>query len=329
LVFSYTYSKKDDITLNVIYDKETRKNMTELGKKFGEDSITILLENEDIVEGILNGELTNEKYSNYKKLENEYSETDMQCLLNNPSLIKEFINGKSISRSSISRTLSISKKLEITESVSSSNNININNANAMDGLTFSIPSPSISSCKSSTSTIRSNSESVYVSFGTGVESEQRTYYSNTFSLVMEYGDDFDFDNPINKRTGMCGEAYIYELLKKSGEFKNVKWNMLNENGYGQVLEYKGKEYHLIPDGSHYDILCETNDGHQIYIEVKSTVGEFGNKVPFYISKKQIEMMKQIEPPNEYVLAVVFNVMNYPVHFFMTLRRDLSNKSINY
>jgi len=327
LYFYNTYYKKDDITLNVIYDKKTRKNMTELGKKFGEDSITKLLENEKIVEGLINGELTNEKYNNYKKLEKEYSEKDMQCLLKNSKLIKDFINGNSTNNSSVSRAISISKKLEIIESVRS-NNTSINSANALNDLIFSVPSPSISSCGLSTSTIsNNNSESVCVSFSTGVGSEQKTYYSNTFSLVMEYGDDFDFDNPINKKTGMCGEAYIYELLKNSGAFKSVKWNMLNENGYGQFLEYKGKNYYVVPDGSHYDILCETNDGRRIYIEVKSTVGEFGNKVPFYISKKQIEMMKQIEPPNEYVLAVVFNVMNYPVHFFMTLRSNLSNKRI--
>ena len=41
------------------------------------------------------------------------------------------------------------------------------------------------------------------------------------------------------------------------------------------------------------------------------------------------MMKKIEYPDEYVLALVFNVMNNPVHFFMTLRNDIINERIYY
>ncbi|ORX86110.1 hypothetical protein BCR32DRAFT_265197 [Anaeromyces robustus] len=320
--FPNTYLKKDDITLNVIYDKKTRKNMNDFGKKYGENSISTLLKNENIVKEIINGELTDEKYNNLKKFEKEYSEKEINCILSQPELIKRMINEKNNNASlSISRTLSVSEKVEIKGT--SMNNIN--------ELIFSIPSSSVSSNDSSSSSfsspVKNNSEKVYVSFSNGMVSEQKTYYRNIFSTIIEYGDDFDFDNPINKRTGMCGEAYIYKLLKQSGEFRDVKWNMLNENGIGQLLEYKGDVYHVIEDGSHYDILCITEDGRKIYIEVKSTVGVFGNKIPFYISQKQIEMMKQIEYPNEYVLALVFNVMNNPVHFFMTLRNNIANKRI--
>jgi len=127
---------------------------------------------------------------------------------------------------------------------------------------------------------------------------------------LQYAGDFDFgnDNPINKRTGISGEAYIYELLSSSGKYKSVKWNMLDNTGQGQDFEYNGKNYKIHSDGSHYDILVETFDDQKIYVEVKSTRNVFTNKVPFYLSQKQIEKMKQIEDSSEYVLAIVFDVM---------------------
>ena len=142
------------------------------------------------------------------------------------------------------------------------------------------------------------------------------FYKSAFSDILSYGDDFDFENPINRRTGISGEAYIYELLSNSGKYKSVKWLMLDENGNGQPFEYNGKTYNIIQDYSHYDILVETYDNQKLYIEVKSTQGEFGNKVPFFISKKQIEMMKSTKSPDKYILAVVFDVMYNPIFFLL-------------
>ena len=76
--------------------------------------------------------------------------------------------------------------------------------------------------------------------------------------------------------------------------------MLSENGLGELFEYNGKKYHIIPDDSHYDIEVETFEKSKLYIEVKSTKGKFGKKVPFYISCKQIEMMKSIKSPDKYI-----------------------------
>ena len=98
--------------------------------------------------------------------------------------------------------------------------------------------------------------------------------------------------------------------------------MLDNTGQGQDFEYNGKNYKIHSDGSHYDILVETFDGRKIYVEVKSTKNKFNNKVPFYLSLNQIAKMEKIEFPNEYVLAIVFNVMSQPKHFFMTLRKEI-------
>ena len=168
--------------------------------------------------------------------------------------------------------------------------------------------------------IGEGTKSIKVSCNPDLISDENTFnfYKSAFSDILSYGDDFDFENPINRRTGISGEAYIYELLLNSGKYKSVKWLMLDETGKGLLFEYKGKTYNIVPDYSHYDILVETYDNQKLYIEVKSTKGEFGNKVPFFISKKQIEMMESTKSPDKYILAVVFDVMYNPKHFFMVL-----------
>lgn len=156
------------------------------------------------------------------------------------------------------------------------------------------------------------------------EENALNFFKNSISQFLKYGNDFDFDdnyeNPLNLKTGITGEAYIYELLCNSNEYKNVKWNMINEEN-GEDFEYNGKIYKIKPDGAHYDILVETKDGQELYIEVKSTKYEFGNKVPFYLSQKQIEKMNNVKSPNEYVIAIVFDALTKPKHFFMTLRKN--------
>ena len=115
---------------------------------------------------------------------------------------------------------------------------------------------------------------------------------------------------------------MYEFLKNSGEYKKVTWNILNEKGLGEIFEYKGKKYNIVQDDSHYDIVVETYDNYKIYIEVKSTKNKFGKKVPFYLSHKQIEIMESIKSPDKYILAVVFDVLYEPKHFFMELSNNL-------
>jgi len=234
--FPETYSQKDGITLNVIYDKQQRKNMTEFGKLYGSEAISKLLNNPKLMKYIID-----EKFSDFDDSN------------------KQFVIGE-------------------------------------------------------------GTKSIKVSCNPDLVSDENTFnfYKSAFNDILSYSDDFDFENPVNIRTGISGEAYIYELLSNSGKYKSVKWLMLDETGKGQPFEYKGKTYNIVQDYSHYDILVETYDNQKLYIEVKSTKREFGNKVPFFISKKQIEMMETTKSPDKYILAVVFDVMYNPKHFFMVL-----------
>lgn len=248
--FPDTFANKDNIILNVIYDKETRKNLANLGKSYGGNAIPKILENPKMMNLILSGKL---KDDNYQIIFNSLGE----------------------------------QKLNLNEQI----------------------------------IITDDSKKVSLAFNSdSISPEQADFCKNTFNNIINFGDDFDFENPVNRRTGNCGEAYIYELLLNSSKYKNVIWKMLNKEGKGELLEYNGKKYYINPDGSHYDIVVETFQGEEFFIEVKSTRHEFGNKVPFYISKKQIEMMKSVKFPNKYILAVVFNVMDNPKTLFYVSKK---------
>ena len=172
--------------------------------------------------------------------------------------------------------------------------------------------------------IDKNSKSITIPLNSDLANNNKVlnFYKSTFNQIIEYKNDFDFGNPLNKKSGISGEAYIYELLLSSGNYKRVKWQMLSEDCSGETFEYNGKIYNIKPDDSHYDILVETYDNHKIYIEVKSTKKKFGKKVPFYLSQKQIEMISSIKSSDKYVLAVVFDVNIQPKHFFMVLNDNL-------
>lgn len=135
------------------------------------------------------------------------------------------------------------------------------------------------------------------------------FLKNSFNEIIEYGNDLNFGNPICEKNGLLGEEYIYNWLLEnySDRYDSIEWVSKDESRRGE----------------HYDILVETKEHHKIYIEVKSTGREFGSKVPFYLSEKQIEMMKKTEYPDEYNLAVVFNVNGCPKHFFMTLKSNMN------
>jgi len=249
--FPLIYKLKDPITLNVIFNKETRQSMTKFGKLYDNEDIEKLIKNNEIVKKILNNTNILNKIKNDDISDQTYSS------------IEKFSDFDDDSKSM--------------------------------SITFS-------------STISSNLETL---------NEYKEYIRNIFTHI-------DFINSVNLRTGRCGEAYIYEYLRNSGLYKNVKWNMLSQDSNGELLEYRNNTYLIKKEGAPYDIEIETYDNRTIYVEVKSTRHEFGNKIPFYISEHQINAMRETLPPNKYVLAIVFDVMNHPRHFFMSLRENIGN-----
>ena len=323
--FHCTFSIKERIAYNVIYDEKTRKYFSELDKTFGINNLSELSKNEDIqkiVKILLNKKRSrsslndlnvsikelfkDEKNINQNiKLEEKFENEETSKLLNNPDkekflsdLIKdeEFYNIFSkYNINSIKKLLKNPKKL-----------------NRILNGEFSDDSYNISS------KIKNEDEIFNISFNSEITNNKPLldFYIDSLPQFLEYADDFDFGSSNhNKIIGTSGETYIYELLSNS-------WNMLDNTGHGEDFEYNGKYYKIHNDFSHYDILVETFDGRKIYVEVKSTNNNFNKRVPFYLGKKQIKTMEQTELPNEYALAIVFEVMGQPKHFFMTLRKNI-------
>ena len=222
-LFPKIFSAKENIILNIIYDKQTRENMAKLGQSYGTDAIPKILDNPKLVNLIMEGKIQDNNYENLVNLlENKIIVTDD------------------------------TKKI---------------------GLAFN------SNC---------------------ISEEQVIFCKNNIYNFVKYGNDFE-NFSANKITGISGEAYIYELLSNSGKYKNVTWKMLNEKGIGELFEYNGKKYYInSSEGSHYDIVVETFEGNKYFFEIKSTAYKFENKVPFYLSQKQIETMESIKSPNKYI-----------------------------
>ena len=344
--FPRTFSIKEHINYNVIYDEKTRRNFSELEKSFSQNDLFLLSKNEE-VQNIVKKLINNKSISNsFFELEKDFG-IEIISLLNSNSEAKNLME-KIISDEKVRNICIHLSNLENNENIL--NNLTQFDENALNKI-FSNPNVLKSILKgdlsdtnyksdkktsnsnegsfSSPTEVTSDNKSISIAFNSEITKNENmlNFYKSSISSFLKYGNDFDFDyqNTLNLKTGITGEAYIYELLLNSGEFKNVKWNMINE-AIGENFEYNGKKYKIFPDGSHFDILVETKDDHKIYIEVKSTKYEFGNKVPFYLSQKQIEMMNEIKPPNEYALAIVFDTLNNPKHFFMNLRKKIINNN---
>jgi len=335
--FPYTFSLKEKIIFDVIYNKEYRKNIFELGKMCGEDCFSKLIENNDLVNMIMKE--TPQNIERLKELCKKFPIEKFFEIMNNSNLLinpnikyNDFFNMLMNETSqNIEKLKELFSKYKVDEIYEIMKNLNSSLTNKNNKSMITHEEVHHSSSYSEPIIIKSNEtdKSISVAFNSSITETERIYYEDTFNDFMRYYDDFD----INKKTGYSGEAYIYELLCQSNLFKRVKWEMLIEDGRGgQPFEYNGKIYHINPsDRSHHDILAETEDGREFYFEVKSTRHEYSNnKVPIYLSRMQIDSMKNVSFPNEYILAVVFDVMSAcPKHFFMTLRENiLSNCNYN-
>ena len=352
--FYLTFPIREKIAYNVIYDEKTRKNIAKIEKSININKLSSLLKNTKIkkfINKIINDE---ETCQCLHEIEEKYDRESLSILIKNSKETNNYfelekILGKNTISTLLNKTSSKKNLIDLINNEEIYNNFckyDINDFNKL----FNHPNilKSIINGELSDTNYKSDNKNLNwssyckpleISKGTNiitlnneiVKSENTiNFFRIALKPMIKFGDDFDFtssinsNNPINRRTEITGEAYIYELFKNSGKFKKVKWNILSETGNGEIFEYKVKNYkiNLDLDNLHYDILVEEYDGSKIYIKVKSTKYklEDNNKIPFFISHKQIETMENIEYPNKYILAIVFDVMSNPNHFFITLRK---------
>ena len=110
------------------------------------------------------------------------------------------------------------------------------------------------------------------------------------SLVGSFVDYIE-QNKINKEIGDAGEEFVYEYEKECVK----KYNLSDSKQVKWVSKEEG-------DGLGYDILSFDSKGEEIYIEVKTTVGN--EKSSFYITSN--ELLKSEQEKERYVLYRVYN-----------------------
>ncbi|OUM58091.1 hypothetical protein PIROE2DRAFT_16738 [Piromyces sp. E2] len=370
--FPLIYPQKENIILNVIYNKETRKNMTQLGKEYDlQQLIPKLLKNKDVGNMIMKGILEdgNAIMKAITNISKQFGTNIFNTLLENPQSLKMIMNGKlndencnslinennnksddnddndiikfiknirndddndndngnnnnnnnnnnnynnnddnnSNNNSLVSGPFIVSNELNNNGSINDDYNVNTNDNNIHDTFTLTT----------------TNNNKIGIVFSSKINNNERRNFIELYQCYNDFS--------TNENTGYSGEAHIYEFLENlriSGQLKSVEWKSLSKNGYGTLIKYKGKSYWINSDGSHYDFVVETNNSRKIYIEVKSIKYPYnGKKIPFYLSQLQIEEMNSIKYPNEYVLAVVFDVYKSTQHYFLNLRNNIITNRI--
>ena len=103
--------------------------------------------------------------------------------------------------------------------------------------------------------------------------------------------DYIQQNEINKELGDAGEKFIYEYEREYVK----KYNLPDS----KQVKWVAKD---VEDGLGYDILSYDSQGNEIYIEVKTTLGN--EKSSFYITAN--ELSKSEQEKERYFLYRVYN-----------------------
>ncbi|OUM65748.1 hypothetical protein PIROE2DRAFT_7163 [Piromyces sp. E2] len=314
-----------------INDKSKIKALVDKYDKFN-DIIGKLLDNPEVTGNIEKGEITDDNYKSknelisklsvYSKIDEKYGNKCVPKLVDNESIVNMIIEGKLDDNSKVKSLLEqysdgddiINKLLDNPKMIEK---IKIGEISDENFHKESYGKPVIINSD--------NNKSISVAFDSSTNLEEKEFYEKAISKVIKYSNDFDF-TITNKFTGFRGEASIYEYLVKSNKFKSITWMRKKESG--EKYEFNGKIYFLDSNDCDYDIVAETMDDRKFFIMVKSTIYDFDQKVPVYLNESQLKKMKKIRSPNEYILAVVYGVMNNPKFYFISLRSKIISK-LNY
>ena len=109
--------------------------------------------------------------------------------------------------------------------------------------------------------------------------------------LIENWVDYIQQNEINKELGDAGEKFVYEYEREYVK----KYNLPDSKQVKWVAKDVG-------DGLGYDILSYDSQGNEIYIEVKTTLGN--EKSSFYITAN--ELLKSEQEKERYFLYRVYN-----------------------
>jgi hypothetical protein len=115
------------------------------------------------------------------------------------------------------------------------------------------------------------------------------------------------------KIGMLGEIAVYKDLRRSGQYRDIKWFSQSEPSTGfKITDADGDEFWVQPSRTAMDIEAVTLDGRRIAIEVKATChGRHEERMNLYISGSQLDMFAQAGPHHPVVLAVVHRALARP------------------
>lgn len=109
-------------------------------------------------------------------------------------------------------------------------------------------------------------------------------------------------------TGFKGEIIVYEKLKSMG-YDPVCLSISTKEDYTHLIEMNGVVYYCKPNYEKYDISFMTDNGVQMYVEVKSTTRNKYCQENIPISYRELTMIEDCNDSDEksYVIVRVFGV----------------------
>jgi hypothetical protein len=128
---------------------------------------------------------------------------------------------------------------------------------------------------------------------------------------------------VNFENGWKGEAFVYKEMKKRGF--EVKWlNLSDTPNDNSIIDFEGEQHFISDNGDKYDLIAKNKDGHNFYIQVKSTTTDISEAdfIAIPISTREWKFVFETNTNESYYLARVFNVNSNNLElYFMKLEKS--------
>jgi len=128
---------------------------------------------------------------------------------------------------------------------------------------------------------------------------------------------------INFENGWKGEAFVYKEMKKRGY--DVTWlNLSSTPNENSIIDFEKEQHYISDNGDKYDLIAKNMNGHNFYIQVKSTTTDIteADSIAMPISTREWKFVFEKNANESYYLARVFNVNSInPELYFMKLENS--------
>lgn len=131
--------------------------------------------------------------------------------------------------------------------------------------------------------------------------------SGTINITIDYHPD-ESAQERNLITGFKGEILVYEKLKSMG-YEPECLSISTDEDYTHKVTMNGKTYYCKPNYEKYDISFMTNNGVQMYVEVKATTCDKQYQENLPISYRELTMIEEYNESDDksYIIIRVFGI----------------------